>query len=647
MADRKEELNITFLPEKVVVKARRGDELHRIALSAGLHVDAACGGNGTCGKCRVRILKGQFQTKPSGKLSSELKSKGYVLSCLTTVLSDLEVELELSDLDKILIEEGISTKPIVGVKAQGAKVIDIGSVDVKPRVRELNLSVEEPILNRTISDLERIYRSIDVNNTGLNPRIPNHLFGNLVGLLRASDWELRAFCDEPTDQVFAFLPGSDKTNMLGLAVDIGTTTIVAYLVDLKTGDLLSVSSNYNRQIEAGDDVISRIVFSLKDDGLRVLHDLVVGTINDLVMSVTRKAKMDPANIALVTVAGNSTMMHLFLKISPKYIREEPYVTFANSFPPFYAKDIDLKNIPNALVVPLPGVASYLGADISAGIVATGMHKEEEITLFMDLGTNGELVIGNNEWMVGCSCSAGPAFEGGGVSCGVRASAGAIGGMKIKSVDCEPEVSVIGNIKPKGICGSGMIDLLGELYLSGIIDRRGKFYPDLKCSRIKKNGSLLEYIISKSDETMSGEEIKITEVDIDNLIRAKAAVYAGITTLLDEVDLTPHEIDRIYIAGGFGNYINVENAVSIGLLPDIQTGKFTFLGNTSIMGAYVSLLNYDKQKECEEVARNITYIELSTNFKFMNRYIASLFLPHTNIEEFPSVVRILSGKKRGG
>ncbi|MCL5986111.1 MAG: ASKHA domain-containing protein [Actinobacteria bacterium] len=647
MVDKEEELDITFLPEKVVVKAKSGDELHRIALSAGLHVDAACGGNGTCGKCRVRILKGQFQTKPSGKLSSELKSRGYVLSCLTTPLSDLEVELEPSDLDKILIEEGISTRPIVGVKAEGAKVIDISSVDLKPRVREIHLSVEEPILNRTISDLERVHRSIDVNNPDLNMRIPNHLFGHLVGLLRASNWELRAFYDEPTGQVFAFLPENDKANPLGLAVDIGTTTIVAYLIDLKSGELLSVSSNYNRQIEAGDDVISRIVFSIKNDGLQILQDLAVGTINDLVMSVTRKAKMDPSDIALMTVAGNSTMMHIFLGISPKYIREEPYVTFANSFPPFYSGDINLKNIPNALVVPLPGVASYLGADITAGIVATGMHKEEEITLFMDLGTNGELVIGNNEWMVGCSCSAGPAFEGGGVSCGVRASAGAIGGVKIRSADCEPEVSVIGNVKPKGICGSGMIDLLGELYLSGIIDRRGKFYPDLKCSRLNKNGSFLEYIISKSGETMSGEEIKITEVDIDNLIRAKAAVYAGIMTLLDEVDLSPHEIDRIYIAGGFGNYINIENAISIGLLPDTPADKFTFLGNTSIMGAYVSLLNYDKQMECEEVARNITYIELSTNFKFMNRYIASLFLPHTNIEEFPSVTRILSGKRRDG
>lgn len=536
MADKKEELSITFLPEEVIVKARKGDELHRIALSAGLHVDAACGGNGTCGKCRVRILKGQFLTKPSNKLSSELKSKGYVLSCLTKVLSDLEVELELSDLDKILIEEGISTKHIVGVKAreakQEAKVIDISSVKIKPRVRELHLSVEEPVLNRTISDLERVRRSINVNDEDLNPKIPNHLFNDLVGILRTSKWKLRASYDEPTDQVFAFLPGSDKADLLGLAVDIGTTTIVAYLIDLKTGDLLSVSSNYNRQIEAGDDVISRIVFSLRDGGLRILHDLAVSTVNDLVMSVARKAKVDPANIALMTAAGNSTMMHLFLGISPKYIREEPYVTFANNFPPFYARDIGLKNIPNALVVPLPGVASYLGADITAGIVATGIHKDEEITLFMDLGTNGELVIGNNEWMVGCSCSAGPAFEGGGVGCGVRASAGAIGGVKIKSVNCKPEVSVIGNIKPKGVCGSGMIDLLGELYLSGIIDRRGKFYPDLKCPQLRKNGSLLEYIISKSEETMSSEEIKITEVDIDNLIRAKAAVYAGITTLLD-------------------------------------------------------------------------------------------------------------------
>ena len=624
----------------------RGENLHRAAVAAGVHVDAACGGNGTCGKCRVLIKKGSARSAPSPKLREDLVEKGYILACLAPVTGDLVVEVPSSDFATAVIEDGTALLARA-MKAQEVTLkrkIRIEEPEVDPRVRRYFLEVEPPDLSRVTSDKSRLRRALRESTGPEEIYLPLSVLRTLPHHLRQEGWKVTVTLDRSSGTILDVEPGDSSDENYGLAIDIGTTSVVVYVVDLNTGKIRATASNYNRQIETGDDVISRIVFSLKGDGLRLLQKLIVDTLNDLIHQAAKKASINTRHIYCVFVAGNSTMIHLFLGVSPRYIREEPYVPTANLFPGTTARDLGLRSAPNAAVHCLRGVASYVGADITAGLLASGLTRDEELTLFMDIGTNGELVIGNKDWLVACSCSAGPCFEGGGVTYGTRATAGAIEKVIIDRDGGKPEIQTIGSVPAQGICGSGMIDLLGQLYLSQLIDRRGKFNTELGCSYIRRKGGYYEYLLVPQEESVLGEDIVLTEFDIDNIIRAKAAIYAGITTLLEEVGLSPTDLNRIYIAGGFGRYISVVNAIVIGMFPDVDPQKYYFLGNTAIVGAYMSLLSLNKQRELEKLAKNVTHIELSANVKFMDRYVSSLFLPHTNIEEFPTVERMLSGRQ---
>jgi uncharacterized 2Fe-2S/4Fe-4S cluster protein (DUF4445 family) len=374
--------------------------------------------------------------------------------------------------------------------------------------------------------------------------------------------------------------------------------------------------------------------------LEKLKEVIIDSINNLIWKLLFNSHVDADNIVSMMVSGNSTMMHLFYGVPPRYIREEPYVTVANKFSSSTAKEVGIKHIKNAYVYNIQGVASYLGGDITSGILATDMYRKKELTLFLDLGTNGELVVGNSEWMMGASCSAGPAFEGGGVKCGIRAVDGAIEKMLIDQKTYKCQAEVIGGGKPRGICGSGLIDVVGEMYLKGVIDRKGKFNKDIGNKYLKCVDDDCQYILVNGKNSATGEDIYISEVDIDNLIRAKAAIYAGIKTLLEEVDLSIYDLDKIYIAGGLGRHLNIRNTVIIGMLPDVDIGKYFFLGNTSVTGAYLSLLSEDKYRQSSKIAEHITYIELSVNMKFMDRYVAGLFLPYTDMKDFPTVEECL-------
>jgi uncharacterized 2Fe-2S/4Fe-4S cluster protein (DUF4445 family) len=403
-------------------------------------------------------------------------------------------------------------------------------------------------------------------------------------LLRDAEWKVDLGYIEGPEAVF-LSPTAEK-NSYGIAADIGTTTIVVYLVDLKNGNIVDVGSAYNSQIRHGDDVITRIVFATEGDGLQELRETVVGDINNLIAPMVERHSIAVDDIESVVIAGNTTMSHLFWGVTPLFIREEPYTPTLNTFPLWKAQTSQLSVNEKSPVYTLPCIASYIGGDIVAGMLASKMHRNEEISLFLDIGTNGEIVIGNREWLMTAACSAGPCFEGSGIKYGMRATKGAVESVSIDPQTYEPVLGVIGGGKPAGICGSGMIDAITEMFLTGVIDQKGRFVKGLQTSRVRAGFEGPEFLFY-SDER---REIVLTEVDIENIMRAKAAIYAGISLLLLKVGITLDDIERVYVAGGFGSYLNVEKAVIIGMLPDIPREKYVFLGNTSVAGAYLCLLS---------------------------------------------------------
>lgn len=633
--NRQKKISIKFVPSGKSIEVFPYYNLRQAILDCGIHIDSSCGGAGTCGRCLVRVKEGKVKTKKTRFISPVQKEKGYVLSCLSEVESDLVIEIPPRKKAKAKIVEGRFTE-IKSKKYSDISKSEISRVQIKPWIKKAFIVVEKPSLSYGTSDLFRLKKSIRENLGIKNCTVPIHITRRIPRVLRERDWEVTVTVDKENGTLIDIEPGETGDECYGLALDIGTTSLVIYLVDLRDGKIIGTESEYNPQIKFGEDIINRIVYAGKKGGLEKLREVVVDSINNLIWKLLLNSRIDTDNIVSMMVAGNSTMMHLFYGVSPRYIREEPYVTVANKFPCSTAGEVGIKHIKNAYVYSIQGVASYLGGDITSGILATDMFKKEELALFLDLGTNGELVVGNSEWMMGASCSAGPAFEGGGVKCGIRAVDGAIEKVSIDQRTYKCQVEVIGGGKPAGICGSGLIDVIGEMYLKGVIDRKGKFNQEIGNKYLKCEDKICQYVLVGGKDSANGEDIYINEVDIDNLIRAKAAIYAGIKTLLEEVDLSVYDLEKIYIAGGLGRHLYIKNAIVIGMLPDADISRYFFLGNTSVTGAYLSLLSEDKYKQSSKIAEHITYIELSVNMKFMDRYVAGLFLPYTDMKDFPSV-----------
>ena len=441
-----------------------------------------------------------------------------------------------------------------------------------------------------------------------------------------------------------FADGDTTDRNYAVAVDIGTTTVYGQLVDLKTGGVLAQFGDYNGQISYGEDVISRIIYAGKPEGLQKLHEVIINTINKLIKKMVKRARIDLDEISTITMAGNTTMTQLMLKINPQYIRLSPYVPASTLYPPINAVELGLALGDHVTALVYPAVSSYVGGDIVAGVMGSGMYRTEDLTLFMDIGTNAEIVIGNKDWLACASCSAGPAFEGGGVKFGMRAAKGAIEDFSMDPVTFEPMNITIGNVRPKGICGSGLIIITATLFEMGVIDNRGKFNRDLDTPRVRETDGIFEYVLAWKDETEIGRDIALTEPDLDNLMRAKGAIYSGCITLLEEVGLTMQDIDQIYLAGGFGSYVDLEKAMVIGLLPEIDPDRVRFIGNGSLMGAKMSSLTNRIRKDVVEVTKRMTNFELSETPSFMDNYVAALFLPHTDMDQFPKLKGRLEARK---
>ena len=637
-------VSVRFYPKGTTVEVEPGSTLLEAAFLAGVEVNSACGGKGTCGRCRM-IVSGNFGSKQTDLILPADWEMGYRLACMTKVLGDTVAYVpEESRLNEMQILETYFGSQVEELSPISSAVY----VELKP-----------PTLDNSVGDRERLECALHTEAGKLS--FPLAVLRGLPGTLRRSGWRVTCVQDisAANPSVIEVNEWDTTSRNFGIALDIGTTTVVLSLVDLSTGKALTQASAYNKQIMCGEDILARIAFA-EDGGLDRLHRLIIDTINELLAQVSNlsdkckatNTRVCKEEITAMSVGGNTTMVHLFLGIHPKTIRYDPYISVTNIPPPVKARELGIEIHPEAPIYCVPGRASYVGGDIVADVISSGMLDQEGISLLIDVGTNGEIVLGGKDWMASCSCSAGPAFEGGEVACGMRAMPGAIERISIDEAFAVSYSTIAGQ-RPVGVCGSGLIDLIACLFRSGIVDKKGRI-QSVPGDRVRRTDNGYEFVIAWADETgqpklkippsMNGmmakappkKDMVVTDDDLANIIRTKAAVYAACEVLLKSVDLGFGDLDRIYVAGGFGNYIDVENAVTIGLLPDIPRDRFSFIGNASLGGARLALLSQRKRDEALAVHQAMTYLELTTNASFFDRFTSASFLPHTDLSQFPSM-----------
>jgi uncharacterized 2Fe-2S/4Fe-4S cluster protein (DUF4445 family) len=634
-----DQLKVRFLPHDRTINVPVGESLIRAAMAAGVHVNASCGGEGICGKCRVLIEEGEITGGVTERLSPADLEKGYRLACLSKITGDVTVRIPVeSSIDTTALSRQYTPRQTAKIKKIDINTLKEQGFFIAPVVK-VYLELPPPNPQDNLPDVTRLIRALKQKGDWHKLELTLPVIRRLPGILRENNFKVtttlvKAVRKSGKTRIINIQPGDTTVENYAVAMDIGTTTIYGQLINLDTGESLSEFGDFNGQISYGEDVISRIVYAEKPEGLKKLQEVVVASINKILGKIIAQAKIDRENIATITLAGNTTMTQLLLSIDPRYIRRAPYVPASTHYPPFSASSLGIDLDEHVTALLFPDISSYVGGDIVAGVMGSGMYRSEELVLFMDIGTNAEIVIGNKDWLACTACSAGPAFEGGGVEFGMRAAKGAIEDFSIDPLTCEPMLVTIGDVRPKGICGSGLITMIAVMFETGIIDSRGKFDRSLNTNRIRQANGIWEYVIAWADETQIDRDIVLTELDIDNLIRAKGAIYSGCMTLLEEVGLSVDMIERIILAGGFGSYIDLERAMTIGLLPEIDPEHVTYIGNGSLLGARMSSLTNKIRQDVIEVTRRMTNFELSETPSYMNNYVAAMFIPHTEIGKFP-------------
>lgn len=636
------EHKVTFygidLQDERQVHVPTGTLISEAARLAGVEIAQPCGGQGRCGRCIVQIREGYPRRRSTLHLNLEDILAGFALACHTVVEGELSVDVPK--------QEKIGLRLTSDRTAREVSIPAGYDAEESQTIRRVRLSLTPPSLDDHTDDWSRFKTCLRQAEGFPDVQISLSALRNLGHTLRQADWQVTAVLDLPTlggiPRLVHLEPGltPEGQPLWGAAIDIGTTTVSVWLVDLVSGEVRAQVSEYNQQISRGEDVISRIIYASKNNGSEVLRNLVLETINGLLQQACKRVLAHPEDILKAVITGNSTMMHLLLGVSGESIRLSPFITAFNEAPLLRADEVGINLHPEASVDCLPGVASYVGADITAGVLASGMDDSPQVSLFMDIGTNGEIVLGSQDWLVTCACSAGPAFEGAGVKDGMRATLGAIEEVWINSKTFEPSARVIGGGRPRGLCGSGLISLLAELFLTGAIDKSGNFDLSLDSPRLRQGENGPEYVVVWAVESEHQRDITLTHVDIDNLLRAKAAIYAGFSLLAERVGFPLERIEEVLIGGSFGKYINVEKAIQIGLLPDMNWKAFKFLGNTSILGAYMALLDYQARAKIADIASRMTYIELSADNAFYEAFTSALFLPHTDLSRFPNVAQVM-------
>ena len=623
--------------------ANAGDNLLEVARSANVAIDAPCSGNGACGKCRVQLKSGELESKKTLHISDEEYQAGWRLSCCSKISADVNVlvpDIASAYKSRMKVAD-LSSKEEIAIFENAKSDIQLAGIELKNSLEVVDVLMDVPSLDDTMPDNERLTRALRKYLNINRVRIPYVVLKKLPDVLRENNFAVKCVIRATSDDMYVYdIFGKDEDVIIGgLAIDIGTTTVSAVLINMENGEILAKSSAGNGQIRFGADVINRIVESQKPGGQKKLQDAVIKeTINPMIHEMCKSAKFPKDHIYRMCVASNTTMNHLFAGINADPLRTEPYIPAFFKTNSLFASDVGVDINKDAHIIMAPNIGSYVGGDITAGTLVSQIWNRPEFSLFIDLGTNGELVFGNSDFMMSCACSAGPAFEGGDISCGMRATDGAIEACTIDKETMEPTYKIVGDpgTKPVGLCGSGIIDVISELYICGIINPKGKFIREGKRIKHDKYG-MGSYILAFEEEAGSVKDVEITEVDIDNFIRAKGAIFSAIRSMLTSLDFDVSMIDDVYVAGGIGSGINMQNAVNIGMFPDIPIEKFHYIGNSSLTGAYLMLLSTPAEKKTYELAANMTYMELSTVPIYMDEFVGACFIPHTDTSMFPTVM----------
>ena len=633
-----ETVRVGFQPEGKSVEVPRGTSLLDAARSAGVFVASICGGDGICGRCRVQILSGKVDAEPTALLTREEIRAGFVLACQTRVTEDVDVTVPPEsrvDGAQILVDEDTDRFRALTPGLGAAK-----EYPYAPVVSKLCVELTPPTLHDYLGCQERLYREIRRRVDAPRMQMGLKVLQSLPQQHREGNWKITATLGNrgETIEVIQIEEGDRTDASYGIVVDVGTSTVVAHLVDLLSSKTLDAEACYNSQIPYGAEVTRRIIHAERE-GAGPLRDAVVGDINNLINVLATRCNVELQDVIACFASGNTTMLHFLLGLDASHIRKSPYVPATTNPPPVRAAEVGIRINPRGILYTMPAIGGWVGGDITAGILATGLADGSHLTMLVDVGTNGEIVLGNDDWMLACATSAGPAFEGTGVKSGMRASRGAI--ERVAFSDSESiDLKIIGDAPPRGICGSGLIDAIAGLFEAGIIDRSGHLLID-RSSRVREVGGQLEFVLVAAGERGNGAEIVITQPDIENVLRAKAAIYAGAKILLESTDHRFEDIDQLLIAGGFGNYLDGRKAVLLGMIPDIPVERIHFVGNTSVVGAKMALLSIDALRRSDEIAGSATYYDLITYPDYYEEFMSAKFLPHTNLGLFPSVAGVLT------
>lgn len=635
-------MKVTFQIEggsPVVIECNPGENLLELARRANVAIDAPCSGNGSCGKCRVKLVEGTVESPKTLHISDEEFADGWRLSCSSRVIEDVTVLVPdiASAYQSRMKTADLSSPEEIAIFTQAQEAMRSSGIVFENKYRALDLVMDVPSLEDTMPDNERLTWAIQAAAGVEKVEIPYAVMVRLAHVLRENNFHVcvKGELDGDSFRCMEITSPTD-TAIVGCAIDIGTTTVSMVLTDLTSGKLLAKGSGGNGQIRYGADVINRIIEQGRPGGRKKLQDAIIkDTLTPIIANLCKSANISARSILRLSVGANTTMNHLFVGVDAESVRMEPYVPSFFHWDGLLAGDVKLPANPLAPVIIAPNIGSYVGGDITAGTMASMIWDKDELSLFIDLGTNGEIVFGNRDFLMSCACSAGPAFEGGDISCGMRATDGAIEACTLDKDTMEPTLRIVGeaNQKAVGICGSGIIDIISELFRCSIINAKGLFIREGRRVRRDAHG-MGRFVLAEPEESETGREISINEVDIDNFIRAKGAVFSAIETLLNAVDMSVDAIDHVYVAGGIGSGINMKNAVNIGMFPDVDLEKFTYIGNSSLTGAYAMVMSDAAIETCQKVASNMTYLELSTHPGYMDAFVAACFLPHTNAKLFP-------------
>lgn len=619
---------IWFEPEGRKIDTEFGVTILEASREAGVYIRSECGGKGICGKCRVivkeqRYLNDLMHSEKKHLTNYEI-GLGYRLACCAVVKGPVVVEVPEES------RVGVQRIQILGFER---------AVRLSPCVKKIFVRLSKPTLADIKPDVERLLDYLNEIHSLSGLEVDYHVLKSLPAILRKANWDITVSIWN-NKEIIAVEEGDTSNVSYGFAVDIGTSKIAGYLVNLTTGQVVSAGFVENPQLVLGEDIISRLNYAMKrKSGLKELQKLAVEGVKSALIDACKEAGVNPNNVYEITLVGNTAMLHFFLAIHPNYLALSPFVPAVKRSLDIKARIFNLGINPHGYIHILPIIAGFVGADAVADVLATGIHETDDLSLLVDIGTNTEIFVGNSEDLLSCSCASGPAFEGMHIKHGMKAITGAIERVNITS-DFEVEYVTIGDTKPSGLCGSAMVDAVAAMFKRGLIDNKGRFNWQVETRRLKKEENEAEFVIAWGHETATGKEITVTQKDIREIQLAKAAIYAGCSVIMRRKNVSWKDLDRVFVAGAFGNSINLENAIVLGLIPDVPLEKVKFVGNTALAGAKMALLSEDARREADVISKKVRYLELAADPTFDDEFFKATFIPHADLNRFPSVGSIL-------